>query len=83
MIGSTMKWKVVKKVESLDEGTVLEEIPMMSINSETTESLRILNRHAPNQNFIVCSHNNNQVILKAGRDVIPYSRGVSNKRIKR
>ena len=81
MIRSTKQWKLLSNVDGIDKGQVVEEVPLMSVNSDTTESLRILNRHAPNQTYVVCRHNNNEIILKVGRDVIPYSRGVNHKRI--
>ena len=73
------QWKTKENLTSIKGGTVLDEIPRMNLNSRTSEALGIMCRNSPNARFVVCEHNDSQVILRVGRDVIPYSIGVGHK----
>ena len=52
----------------------------MDIISSTEGTVRSLLKMNPHQNLIVCNDGGQQCILQVGRDVIPYSYGVGDKK---
>lgn len=76
---ASRQWKIKSSVKSMEPGLVVDEIPRMNLNSKTSETLNLMRRNAPNANFVVCKHNDSQVILRVGRDIVPYSVGVGRK----
>tara|TARA_B100001250_G_scaffold412476_1_gene443781 strand:+ start:2188 stop:2427 length:240 start_codon:yes stop_codon:yes gene_type:complete len=77
---SSINWRVRDSVKGIPDGTILTQIPEMKAKSSIQSTLSVLRRNAPNNRFVVCNHDGKQIILKVGRDIIPHSVGVSDRK---
>ena len=75
-----MKWITVGNKQEVPKGIVLSQINRLDFRSLTQSKLKEIMKNNPHSSVVVLDYRGKQKIMEIGRDVIPYSQGVGDRR---